>query len=806
MNDIRHALRRLRATPVVTASALACLAIGVWMTCITSAIGFAWFWPDLHLPEQERLVEPASVGLFSTSDEARSVSPRVYDALTRDPAYAAVGFYQFGHAYPAGEDNWFPVEIFSSSMMRVLRANPILGRGFLPSDDTVGGVMILSHRMWRLRYGADSGVIGRRIRLKDEVTPRTIIGVMPANFAFPHLSRADAYLSAAWPYPGPANVRPERYVVARLAPGADRAQAEQRLRVLAESGVAADRAAMAAWLKPYYRRGQTPPPQPTGGLTTQLERYRHQPIPGEQLRLMLLILSCGFAVVAVAVANVVNLLLVRGAARRQEIAVRMALGADRARVVRELVTETLLLALPAMTIGLTIAWQQWAAIDPSFTHRRSLGEIDGRVAAVAIGAALILSLIAGVWPALRATGVGLEQVLRDAKRSGVTESPLDGVLSRLVTASTTATVMLLICAALLGFSARDAANGMNANQTAVLASNVAFDDPRDAAARLTSYKTMLTNLRGQPGVWFAALGPVPLSQQGVEVFASLTGEPNRRLGPIGFAISDGYFETMSIQVLRGRGFSVREARDSSGLVVITRALAGTLFPGRDAVGERFRLRRGNDSTITEAEVIGVVEGVTTYGYRPNQIFWTMGSVGDGATTALVRYRRRLEPQPRDIAAALAASAGVTAGPVASIAERQRRFDPVRHYMRLGFAMFAIVGLIIAIVGTYGVVAYSVVRRTHEIGVRLALGADGRKIARMVIEQGMKVTLIGVAFGVILAAAAVRLLGGVIQDLEIGYGGAIAVVIALVCILSLVATAIPAVRAARLNPVDALRAD
>jgi putative ABC transport system permease protein len=806
MNDFRHALRRLRATPVVTLSAVACLAIGVWMTCITSAIAFAWFWPNLHLPEQERLVEPASIGLFSVSDESRSVSPRVYDAMTRDPAYTAVGFYEFSHAYPAGEENWFPVEKFSSSMMRVLRVTPILGRGFLPSDDTVGGVMILSHRLWRVRYASDSNVIGRRVRFKDEVKPRTIIGVMPATFAFPRLTRADAYLSAEWSHPTPARIRPERYVVARLAPGADRAAAEERLRLAAVQTLAADRADMAEWLRPFYKRGRTPPEQPRGAIGTRLDRYRHPPIPPQQLRLLLLILSCGLAVVAVAVANVVNLLLVRGAARRQEIAVRMALGAERMRVVRELVIETLMLALPALLLGFVIAWQQWRSINPAFSQRDSLGEIDVRVAVVAIAAALTLSLIAGVWPGLRATSMGLEQVLRDAKRSGVTDSPLDGLLSRLVTASTAATVMLLICAALLGFSARDAANGMNSTQTAVLASNVSFDDAGEAAARLTSAKTTLTNLRGLPGVWFASFGPVPLSQLGTEIFASLTGEPNRRLGPIGFAISDGYFETMSIQVLRGRGFTVRETRDSSGLVVITRALAGTLFPGRDAIGQRFRLRQGNDSAIVDAEVIGVVEGVTTYGFRPNQLFRTIGSVRDGSTTALVRYRRRMPPQPKDVAAALAASDGITAGPVASIAERQRRFDPVRHYMSIGFAMFAIVGLIIAIVGTYGVVAYSVVRRTHEIGVRLALGADGARVSRMVIEQGMKITLTGVAVGVVLAAAAVRLLGGFIQDLEIGYGGAIGVVIALVCVLSLVASAIPALRAARMNPVDALRAD
>src|SRR5690242_7649872 len=151
---------------------------------------------------------------------------------------------------------------------------------------------------------------------------------MPEDFAFPRLSRVDAYLSAEWSLPGSPRPQPERRVIARLAPGADRVEAEERIRVIAERNVGADRADMAEWIRPFYRPGKTPPTQPRGGIQTQLARYRHPPIGVEQLRLMLLILSCGFAVVAVAVANVVNLLLVRGAARRQEIAVRMALGAD----------------------------------------------------------------------------------------------------------------------------------------------------------------------------------------------------------------------------------------------------------------------------------------------------------------------------------------------------------------------------------------------------------------------------------------------------------------------------------------------
>jgi putative ABC transport system permease protein len=537
----------------------------------------------------------------------------------------------------------------------------------------------------------------------------------------------------------------------------------------------------------------------------RLERYLTEPTPPDVVTVVVLILACGFAVVGIAAANVINLLLVRGAVRRPEIAVRMAMGASRMRVVRELVIEAGLLALPAIAIGLIAANRQWAALDPSFNARHLFGDVDVRVAGVAMVGGTALTLVVALWPALRATAFGLEHAMRDARRSGITASPLDGILGRLVAASTAVTVVLLIAATLLGLSAQDSFNGASANDRGTLSSVLTFDDNQAPDQRLVLARETVTRLRGLPGVATAAFGSGDVKSLTVSTPGSPL--PTRRFGAVEmFAVTDGYFEAMSIPMLRGRGFSVREARDSIGRVVINRVMASRLFPGRNGVGEHFRYFRLDDSTVVDAEVIGIAEDVVEGTAPIPQMYLTLGSLPLYTTTAVVRYRRGAAPQGGAVTAMLRDRPGLTASNVVSLAEKAMRRNPTREYIGFGFKMFAVVGLILAIIGTYGVVAYSVVRRTHEIGVRMALGAEGSRVTSMVIEQGMKITLVGLLVGLPLSIGVMRVLGGFVQDVSFSYPTAIGGVIALVIVLSFIASAIPALRAGRLNPVDALRAE
>ena len=810
--DIRHAARRLRSTPVVTLSAIACLSIGVWMTCIMSAVALGVFRPDLHAPDAKRLVQLDELGLYSTSYTSdviccgRYVSRPVFDSVARLPYFSAVGFYRYGGPLTIeGDQQWYPSTQLSSGMMKVLGVVPFLGRGFIPADDTAGGVIIIGEHLWRARYGADSGIVGKHLRLRGEKNSRVIVGVVRRDFVFPRdFRRQELYVPPPRLIAGKYPPLPAVQMLARLADDVDVEEAEIACKAIAARNIAPDRAAMTQWLGTIRSKWRAPS-LPTGGVRVRLKRYFTEPMEPLFVSVIVLILACGFAVVGIAAANVVNLMLVRGAVRRPEIAVRMAMGATRLRVVRELVIETALLALPAIAIGLFAADRQWAALDPAFYGRHYLGEISLRVAAVAIVGGLTLAGLVSVWPALRATSFGLEHAMRDARRSGITASPLDGVLGRMVAASTAATVVLLIAAVLLGLSARDSFRGISMADRATLTSSLAFDDALSADQRLALARETLTRLRGLPGVGTAALGAGDTKS----LIVSTSGEllPSRRFGPVEInAVTDGYFETAAIPILRGRGFSVQETRDSIGRVVVSRSMAGRLFPGRNGVGERFRYFRIDDSTVVDAEVIGVAEDVAEGTAVFPRMYLSLGSLPITSTTAFVRYRRGMPPQPADVNALLRARAGFTPSSVVSLAQKAARNNPVRDYISFGFRMFAVVALILAIVGTYGVVAYSVVRRTHEIGVRMALGAESRRVALMIIEQGLKITLVGVIVGVALSIAVMKVLGTILLDISIGYPAAIGAVIALVILLSFVASAIPALRAGRLNPVEALRAE
>jgi putative ABC transport system permease protein len=817
ISEIRHAARRLRATPIVTLSAIACLSIGVWMTCIMSAIALAWFRPDLRIPDPDRVVQMDERGLYNANFWQgrdcchRIVSAAVYDSISRLPLFAAIGQYEHFNTGIQGDDKTTPVTRLTSGMMGVFRIRPALGRLLLPSDDTTGAVAILSYQLWQRRYGGDSGIVGRFIRLRGEDVPRRIIGVMPDGFVFP---REDEPAGLYTPFDVLSvyyRAYTARRMLARLADGVDVDHAQDVVRSIAAHRVGADRdeaervdRERAERAQRAGRRAWTPPPIARGGVIVMLEHYVGEPIEPDIIRMMVLILACGLTVALIAAANVINLLLVRGASRRQEIAVRMALGASRSTVVRELVIESILLSLPAMAIGLAAAAAQWSQLDPAFFLRHMLGEIDWRIAVVSACSALLLASLAGVWPGIRATAISLDQVLRDSRRSGVTGSPLDGLLGRIVVASTSATVMLLICAVLLGLSARDSVEAANPSSNQVLTSDLTMDGGLARDERVALARATLAKLRALPGVATAALGQ---SSGMVAIMASPTGEPEGRMGSAEFhSVSDGYFATLGIRFLMGHEFGVRETRDSSPAVIINRAFAQKLFPGQSASGKAFRFRRLDDSTVSEVLVAGVLENDRGAAGNMLQIYFPYGSMPSGSTTAWVRYRRQVLPHPADIATALRGDRRLASTTVTTLADRRDRKNPVQHYIRFGFALFAVVGLILAMVGTYGVVAYSVVRRTHELGVRLALGADAARVVRMVVDHGLRITLTGIAIGAVLSIGVMRFLGAYVEDVNMGYPAAIGGVIAFVCVLSVVASVLPAIRAGRLNPVDALRAD
>jgi putative ABC transport system permease protein len=808
MTEIRHALRRLRATPVITLSAIACLSIGVWMTCIVSAVGFAFYRPRLNVYEPERLVQVDERELFriegngGTTCCERITSKSVFDSLEKAHVFAAVGYYNPMGLWIAGErDRSRQATLLSAGMTQVLGIHVALGRAFVPSDDQLEPAAILSPDLWHSLYGGDSAIIGRRITLGYPRWTVTVVGIARDDFVFPRSAgKPDMYLSY-----GSLRARdyPARQILARLKPSATVRSTEREVRAIALRNVAADREDYERWSAGI--RGQ-PDRLAKVPVDVHVARYYNEPIGAELVRFLALILGCGFAVVLIAAANVVNLLLVRGAARRQEIAVRMALGADRIRVIRQLLLETGLLACAGVALGYLVAYAQWQRLDPHFEGRHFFGDVDGSTMWVAIAAGIGLTIGAGMWPGIRATSMSLEQVLRDVRRSGIGSSPLEGVLGRMVIASTGTTIMLLICAVLMGLSATEGIASQGATKN-IYVSELTLDDARPARERADAAQHALIMLRTLPSVHSAALGVAPPYGDTRKVRATRDGQPEQLIRNVEvYPVSDDYFQAMAIPLLYGRGFTPRETRDSTGAVVLGRTLAEQMFPGRSAVGGRVRLHIEEDSSTIDAIVVGIAQNVEAHTVVPRQLYVSYGTLHPARTSALVRYRNVASANPALMTSTLRRQAGVIASAVTTLDAQPGTERRARRYLTVGFSLFAAVGMVLVAVGTYGVISYSVARRTHEIGVRMALGARRERVTWMIVEQGLKMTLTGVLVGLCLSAIMTRILGAFIRDMDSGYPIAVGIVIALVCAISLVASVIPGYRAGRLNPVDALRAD
>jgi putative ABC transport system permease protein len=810
MNEIRHALRRLRATPIVTLSAIACLSIGVWMTCVISAIGAGFFRPDLHVPRADQLVQIDEVGLFTQKDyhhrirQGRTISQAVLDSLAKRKLFAAIGFYAERGITFVGERGDRSATILSSGMMDVLGVRPALGRRFVPADDSVPG-LIISNAVWRTTFGGDSSIVGRTVQVLDFTKRATllapIVGVMEEGFDFPReVGRTDVYLSGAFPEyaSGPIHTP-----LARLRDGQRLEDVRAVVRDVAMRSVVSDREAMTR----VWRAEAGPHQQPDEILMVpvdvRVDRYYHEPRYSGYVRMILLVLGCGLAVVMIATANVVNLLLVRGAARRQEIAVRMALGAVRRKIVGGLVIEAALVATAGALVGFAVAFWQWKQIDPGFQYRYWLGDIEWNQLPVAITAGLALTLIVGVWPGLRATAMNLEQVLRDTRRSGMGTSPLDSLLGRIVTGATAATVMLLVCASLLGLSARELANSYQRILPKGFQSRLFLDESRSRTQRADLAEQALGRVRRVGGMMRAALGELPANAD-VKSLQGRVGNGVAKPLPTTqvLDVSDGYFDALNIQLVNGRGFTIAETRDSTNAVVVSRSLATTLFGTGASVGRSFRYWDEADSVQLDATVVGIAE--TLPGVSKLQIYRSYGQQAP-AITPLIMTTEGATADPGAISRALRDVGGVASSDVESLDAARKGFG-YRDYLLIIFVQFAIVGMILAGIGTYGVVSYSVVRRTHEIGVRLALGADRGQVIRMILEQGLKITVAGAAFGLVLGYVATNLLRGYVESVKLNYPVTMAGVVALVMLVSLIACFVPGARAGGLNPVEALRAD
>jgi putative ABC transport system permease protein len=691
-------------------------------------------------------------------------------------------------------------ETATASLFRVLQVEPAIGRLFTPDEDRASPsrVVLLGHALWVDRFGSNPSIVGQAIHLDDE--PYTVVGVMPAGFHFP--DRDDQI----WV---PLGLTPEQLanhdnhflrVVGRLKPGVALALAQAELDTIAER------------LTAQY-------PQSNAGVGVTVMSLRDQTVGDIRLPLLILLGVVGFLLLMVC-ANIGNLLLARASVREREFAMRAALGASRARLVRQMLAESALLASIGGGLGLALAAAgvgalRWSA--PSNLPRVDDLVVNGSVAAFNFGVALMAGALCGVMPALQPRRGDLHGALKDGPRSTSTHARLRA-RNLLVIIETALGVVVLVGAGLLLRSfVRLAQVPVGFASDRVLTFRVVLPPLRyrTPVQRTAFYQLVTERLRALPGVRSAAaISFLPLTMQGRTTGLTVEGESAPTPGQVRFgdfrSVSPGYFALMSIPLVAGRDVGWTDTPTSPPSIVISDTMARTFWPNQNALGKRIKLGRPQEN-IPWFTVVGIVGDVHQLDLvkTPRPAMYFPASQDQGINDTLRDWVVRTEGEPaaltssvrgvfRSIDSTLPITRVQTLDGVRSAATASQQFN------LLLVGAFAILALVLAAVGVYGVTAYAVAQRTRELGIRVALGAQRGALLRLVLAHGAGLTIAGIALGTIVALPLTRIMSSLLFGVGARDPITFVGVAALLMVVSLVASFIPARRATRVDPLIALR--
>ena len=807
LQDLRYAVRQLRKHPGFAITAIFILALGIGATtAIFSAVNPILFQP-LPYPGAKRLVmvwEGKGTGGFMPNFAVfRGIAEQ-------SPAFASLAALKPMQATMTGasQPERFIGQRVSADFFRTLGVKPELGRDFTAADDLHQGpnVVILSHSLWQQRFRSDPKIVGEVVRIDDN--PYTVIGVMPA--AFENVLEPEAQLWAPLQY-NPALLPDTREfghhlrVVARLRPGVSRAQA-----------VAETEALIPRLAKEYARGFDTSGGPPTGFIIDSLQDDVTQDVRPALLAL----LGAVMLVLLIACVNVTNLLLARGALRRGEFAMRVALGASRSRIVRQLISESLVVSLVAGLLGVLVAEygvRGLVALSPPELPRIADIRVDATAYLFALLITATIGVAIGIIPALHAFRGNLQSRAQSTGRGA--SGGHEGTRRTLVVAEVAMAAVLLVCAGLLLRSLQRLFStdpGFAPGHVLTMQVEEASHRYDKGPARLEFFRQALDAVRALPGVEAAAFtSQLPLSGDsdtyGIYFEknhpASLhDGQPALR-----YAVTPGYFHAMGIPLRRGRVFNEQDTAGSPRVAIVNESLARREFGEQDPIGQRVCLRC-NDSDRPWSTIVGVVADVKQSSlatgeedafYLPNsQWYWA-----DNVMSLVVRTHA--DPAAYTATVKNAIWSIDKDVPIVRIATAHRLLEvseAQRHFTMIIFEIFALVALMLAATGLYGVLSGSVSERMREIGVRAALGASRRDILALILYQGMVLTAVGVVLGIAGAAAATRALITILFGISRGDPATYGAVIVLLLAVSAIACAVPAWRAARVDPAITLRAE
>ncbi len=798
LQDLRYGVRAMRRTPGFTAVAVIALALGIGANTAVFSVVNAVLLRPLGYRDPGRLVT-----ILHDGSDPVSVANYI-DWRDQSRSFEAMGAADYWSPNLTGTDS--PEHLrglkVTQNLMPMLGVEPMLGRLFAPGEDQAGSEyeVILSYGLWQRRFSGDRSVLGKPITLNGKAY--TVIGVMPATFHFAPFWATHAELWVPNAFGSRIHNRGGNSlrIFARLKPGVTLAQAR------------AEVAGITARLERQY---------PGTNRDVAVTPLKENVVGKVQTPLLVLLGAVGF-VLLIACANVAHMLLARASARHKEIAVRSALGAGRARMVRQFLTENLLLAAAGGALGLLISvWGTRAltALSPANLPRVESVGIDARAALFLLAVTLATGLAFGLAPALRSSSVNLAAALKEGSR-GTSDGSRSRLRSALVASEFALALMLLTGAGLMirSFVAlRSADPGFNPHHVLSMVVSVAGSKEADPGRREIFYRQVLDRVRALPGVEAAGgINHLPLAGDLWGWPFTIEGRPKPRPGESPGAIyriiMPGYLETMRLPLIRGRDISARDDTSAPGVVLINERAAARYWPGEDAIGKRITFDDHTWLTVTGI-VKNAKQGDWTSPIYPevylaalqNHAFLTDPAAHFAYLTLVVRTAgdpAALAPAVKQTVWSfdrnLPVSEVLTMDGVVADATAEPRFE------MLLLGIFAGIALVLAAVGIYGVMSYSVTRRTQEIGIRLSLGASQADVLRMVVRQGMTLALAGAAAGVAGALLLSRLMAGMLYGVRpadpLTYVG----VATLLGLVALVATYVPARRATRVDPMTALR--
>jgi putative ABC transport system permease protein len=809
LSDLRFALRGLARNRAFTAAALVTLAIGIGANAAIFSVLDALMLKPLPYSDPERLVMIWEKNIPRQRMD-NVVSPGNYihwseqaRVFERMAGLGQASFFRMSITGGNGDPEELPAQAVTSEFFPMLGVRPTLGRWFLPQEmlpQTRGNVVfarvaILSHALWTRRFGSDPAIVGRAVTLNGN--SHEIVGVMPPDFYFIERN------AALWvPLGFNAEARTPRgrwlAVAARLKPGVSVAQAQAEMDTIA--------ARLTAQF-PEFNTGW-------GVNVVPL----HQQVVGRVRPAVLTLVAAVGAVLLIACANVANLLLARGASRRRELAVRAALGAGRGRLVRQLLAESLALAALGALAGLLLAWWGIAtfrvAAEGGFSLPRAHEiALNGRVVLFTIGLSVVTALLFGLAPAFAAARIDLQDSLKDGAR--VDDGRGGRLRSLLVVAEIAIALVLLSGGGLLIRSFARLVNvdpGFRAEN--VLSARIAIPSTRydDTGKIIRFFDDLVKRVEAIPGVRAAGgVSFLPLAGPAASTRFEIEGREKPPLGtePVcEVRIATGhYFAAMGIPHIAGRLFDERDSREKTRTVIINQTMAKQYWPNESPIGKRIIVNWNDQGPDEIVGIVGDIRHATLETASRPMIYFPPGrfaypwmalvlrAAGDPAALgpALTKEVHAMDP-----ALPVADLRPMEAVVSRAVAERR---------MVMGIlAGFAAVAALLAAIGIYGVMAYSVAQRTREIGVRMALGARPRDIARLVVSRALSLTAIGAAIGAAGAFGLTRFMTTLLYDTEPTEPGVFATVVAGLVVVALMASLLPGRAASRVDPLIALRAE